>query len=265
MLHGLRLAQQGFQLGWTEFSIAWSVQSWLLMWLIRMASQAAFIAMLGQLVGSSETVRYLVIGNVVMIGALATQLGAGALAGDRWRGTYPLLVIAPASLVPVTLGRNCVPLLNGLATSLVSFVVVGPLFGISVPWPETLLALPLVVLTLASVFCQTLFLAGVAARVPKYSGLTHTTMIAVMQAVCGVNMPVSFWPTPIQALANSLPLTHGLQSVRLVLDCGSAPAALQEGALEAAVGLVWLVAGILLLDWLTNSGRADGSIELTLA
>ena len=41
-----RVARQGFKLGWIEFSNAWTLQSWLLLWLLRMTFQAAMVALL---------------------------------------------------------------------------------------------------------------------------------------------------------------------------------------------------------------------------
>ena len=81
------------------------------------------------------------------------------------------------------------------------------------------------------------------------------------RAFCGVSVPLSFWPDSVQLIVQFLPVTHGLQAIRLVLDGASAGAVLEQAALEAAVGLGWLVVAIITMDRMANAGRADGSIE----
>jgi hypothetical protein len=49
-------------------------------------------------------------------------------------------------------------------------------------------------------------------------------------AVAGANVPVDFWPGPVQAVANLLPVTHGLLAVRQLLDGGGEAAAAPRSA-----------------------------------
>ena len=65
----------------------------------------------------------------------------------------------------------------------------------------------------------------------------------------------------MQLIVQFLPITHGLQAIRLLLDEGSTAAILQAASLEAVVGLGWIVLAILAMDRMANAGRADGSID----
>ena len=116
------------------------------------------------------------------------------------------------------------------------------------PWPNTLLIVPLLVLICASTYCLSLFLGSLVTRQPRIRNLVGSVSLIVARAFCGVSVPLSFWPDSVQLIVQFLPVTHGLQAIRLVLD-------------EAAVGLGWLVVAIITMDRMANAGRADGSIE----
>ena len=129
------------------------------------------------------------------------------------------------------------------------------------PWPNTLLIVPLLVLICASTYCLSLFLGSLVTRQPRIRNLVGSVSLIVARAFCGVSVPLSFWPDSVQLIVQFLPVTHGLQAIRLVLDEASAGAVLEQAALEAAVGLGWLVVAIITMDRMADAGRADGSIE----
>ena len=83
----------------------------------------------------------------------------------------------------------------------------------------------------------------------------------VLRAFCGIAVPIAFWPDYVQFIVRLMPITHGLEAIRLVLDQGSVADILQAAGLEAAVGLGWIVMVILVMDRMADSGRANGSIE----
>jgi succinate dehydrogenase hydrophobic anchor subunit len=66
----------------------------------------------------------------------------------------------------------------------------------------------------------------------------------------------------VQGLASILPVTHGLVGIRLILEDGMTADALANLALEAAVGLAWLVAGMLILDRTVDAARRSGKVDL---
>ena len=80
--------------------------------------------------------------------------------------------------------------------------------------------------------------------------------------VAGVNVPVDFWPGPVEAVANLLPVTHGLLAVRQLLDgSGLAAVAPQVGA-EVLVGAGWLAASWLSYRRFFRRARATGAFDV---
>src|SRR6266508_1403678 len=91
-------------------------------------------------------------------------------------------------------------------------------------------------------------------------GLVANVGLVTVMTLCGVNVPLSAYPTPVAWVSRFLPLTHGLIAVRDVLDGRLGAAALQALA-EAAVGAGWLGVCLLTFGWFIGRGRRDGSLE----
>jgi ABC-2 type transport system permease protein len=82
-----------------------------------------------------------------------------------------------------------------------------------------------------------------------------------IMAFCGVNVPVSFWAPPLQAIAQVLPLTHGLDAIRTVLAGGPATTVLGQVGLEIAVGAGWLAIASWSIGQVARRGVVTGSLE----
>jgi ABC-2 type transport system permease protein len=256
-----RVFAYGLLVGRQDFGIFWNWKTWLAGWMFRVFCSAVAWILLGEVLGSRDTLNYLLIGHAVLLGATAP----GALAAatwDRYDGTYPLLVAAPSSLVPAIVGRASIWLLNGIATSLACFAVLAGLFGLPLSLPGVLLVPFLVAIVCASAFCLHTFLAALIVRAPQLRNILNGIAATCLVAFCGASVPVSFWPGWIGAIAGVMPTTHGLYSIRLLLNHGAPLEIFQGVALEALIGLVWLTLGVLTMDRFAAAGRADGSIEL---
>ena len=229
--------------------------------MVQIIAQAAFFSLFARLFDSPQHEHFLLIGNAVAVGAHTASWAIFASTWDRRAGTYPLLVIAPASLIPVIVGRSAVWMAAGVATSVITFVVLGAIFDFSLPWSNALLLVPLSILTCASTFAFSLFVGSMAIRQPQLGTTMSGILTIFSRAFCGVSVPVAFWPGYVQFIVKLLPITHGLQAIRLALDEASLAAIVQAAALEVAVTLGWIILAVLVIDRMANAGRRDGSIE----
>ena len=260
-MNALRLFRFGLLVGSKEFTDYWNWKTWFGGWMVAVVTMAVFFSLFARLFDSPELERFFLIGNAVAVGTMLVGWTVPSSTWDRWDGTYPLLVIAPASLVPAVMGRTSIWFAAGTATSLLTFIVLGILFDLDLPWPDTIFVVPLVILTCASTYCLTLFLGCLVTRQPRIRNLVLGFWHTGVKAFCGVFVPVAFWPDSVQTIVQFVPITHGLMAIRLLLDEASAQAILKEAALEAVVGLGWVVIAIFVMDWMSNAGRKDGSIE----
>jgi hypothetical protein len=140
-------------------------------WLVRVLAQVVFFALLGRLVASPATTRYLVVGNAVLIVVIEAMFVVASTTWERREGTLPLLVAAPGCLPVVFVGRSVRWLADGAACATVAFVVVGAMFRVPMPFPRVLLVLPLVTLVALSTHAFGLVAAAVVQGLPVTHGL----------------------------------------------------------------------------------------------
>jgi ABC-2 type transport system permease protein len=252
--------RHGLMVGWSDFRMFWSLRSWFFGWMLRILTNAFAWVLVGRMLGSLEKQDYLLVGNAMAVGAAAALWASNASGWSRYDGTHALMVVAPSSLAPAVLGRTSIWLLNGVATSLTAFVVLMLAFDYRPPL-QIAFAPALIVLVCASSFCFALVMGALVGRHTRFRNLVLDVSGTLLMAFCGVSVPLSFWPLPIQALAQVLPLTHGLAATRGLLAGAPIRVVLGEVVLEAALGAGWLVIALALMDRMAERGRSDGSIE----
>ncbi|WUI03683.1 hypothetical protein OHR68_18345 [Spirillospora sp. NBC_00431] len=261
MTHTLRIARESLVLGFAEMSAVYTWRTWTFGWLVRLLCQATFYALLGQYVGDDQTMRYVLVGNIVVLACLESTIVVISLAGERAMGTLPLLVIAPSGHLPVYLGRGLQWTVTGLTSSLVAWLALPPLLGVPLPWPRALYAIPVIVLILASSYGYGCALAGVALRLRGVEWLVLNFAYGIVMTFGGVNVPVGTWPGPLRVAVNALPVVHGLEAVRGILDGAPVGRVLGLVGIEALVGACWYAVAALSMGRLVAVGRRDGSLD----
>lgn len=260
----LRVFRHAFHLGSQDVRIMWSSwRVWMLTHVVRVLTTACMWVLLGTMVGSDDQVRYLLIGQIVIVGAQYTGWTVAAFTWDRmFIGTYPMLIAAPSSLVPAMMGRTSVWLLHGIVTSWVTLGVLAPLFGLSAS-RTGVVGIAAGVVTVCISFYGFAFTMGTLVNWrPRFRNVAHNSASIVIMAISGVVVPVAFWPEWVQTVAGILPVTHGLAAIRLMVDTGWSNEVLRGIGLEVLVGMVWLTLGLLLLDRTVDVARRNGRIEL---
>lgn len=247
--------------GFQDLRSLYSWKTWTTGWLLRMVMQVVFYSLLGRLIGSEEQVHFLVVGNAVMLCATTVVFVVQSTTWERFTGTIPLLIAAPASPLVVLFGRSVQWIPDAVATSVTGLLIVGPLFGLPLPWPRTLLVVPLLLLVTLSTYMLGTVFGSLVLRFIQARNLVSNVVAATMMAVCGVNVPVDTFPSWVGRLASVLPMTHGLQAIRGLLADGPVGRIAADAALEAAVGLGWFLVAAASFQWFAEGGRRDGTIE----
>ncbi|MCP2340828.1 hypothetical protein [Actinomadura rupiterrae] len=257
----LRIVWQAVILGFAEMRRVYTWKTWTFGWLMRLLCQVTFYALLGSYLGDPHLMRYVLVGNTVGLACLESTIVVISLAGERAMGTLPLLAIAPAGHLPVYLGRGLQWTTTGLISSMVGWTVLPPLLGVPLPWPRAAYAIPVIVLVVISSYGYGCALAGVALRLRGVEWLVLNVAYGIVLTFGGTNVPLSFWPAPLRAVLEFLPLVHGLQAVRGILD--GAPVGHVFGliGIEALVGAGWYLVAWLSMDRLVSVGRRTGTLD----
>lgn len=258
-MKSVRIFGHGLRVGIADFRSFWNWRTWTFGWLARILTSAAIWVLMGRLIGSPTQLDFLLVGNAAVAGVGTFAIAAAAW--DRWDGTYPLLVAAPSSLAPAMIGRMSVWIAHWIGSSLATFAMLIVAFG----WRPLLSGLvwaPVGVILLSfSTFSLSLFLGAFVGLMPALRNILINILTTTIIAFCGVSVPVNFWPTPVQFIANLLPCTHGVAAIRVMLGDGTAGGIAAELGLELLVGAFWLVLALLAIDRVAERGRRDGSIE----
>lgn len=261
MRNNARIMRHAALVALQDLQGTYSWRSWIVEWITRQAGQIVFFVMIGRLIGSTAAVHFLLIGNVVAIAARSIFIAVPSTVWERYAGTLPLLVAAPASPVVVFLGRSVEWMVDGLASSVVALALLAPLFDLPLPWPDVLLFLPLMIVTCLSVYMLATFCGSLALRMTNGRNLIGLTMSTTLLVLCGVNVALETLPTVMRTLALFVPLTHGLLGVRALLGGSGIGSVWTHAAAELGVGMLWAAIAISSFRHFAEGGRRDGSIE----
>ena len=257
----VNVMRHAFHAGLADFRAIFTWRSWLAGWFVRVLFQVSFFALIGERLGDDEKTSYLLVGNAMLVAGLLGIFSLNLTSAERWAGTLPLLVASPSSPILVFSARGAYLVVDGALSAIAALFVAGAIFGIDLPWPRVLAVVPVTfVIALASYGFGT-FLAGVVFRFRSINSLVVVTTYVALMAACGVNVPLSYYPEPLELLSRFLPLTNGLLAIRGVFDGAPAAEILGDAALEAAVGIGWMAAALLSFNRLASRGRRDGSLD----
>lgn len=261
----LRVLRYSTYNAWVDMWAMYSPAGWAVGWVSRVLMQVIFFAIIGRLLESSDAVRYLFVGMVVMVAAMEALTSVASTTWERRQGTMPLLVAAPTRLWPVFVGRSVQWVPSGILTSSVAMFGLGPLFGVTFSPGRAVAVFGCLVVASISTYFLAMVLGAMVLAAMSLRNVVSNIAQALMVLVCGVVVPVAFWPAPVQAAAQAVPLTHAVAAVRVLADApAGAPVAgevLGQIGLALAVGLGWLIVAALVLERLAAAGRRSGSIE----
>lgn len=257
----LNVMRHAFHAGLADYRAIFTWRSWLAGWYVRVFFQVSFFALIGERLGDDEKTYYLLVGNSMLIAGLLGIFSLNMTSAERWAGTLPLLVASPSSPVLVFSARGSYLAIDGAVSALAALFVAGPLFGMDLPWPRVLTVVPITLAIALASYGFGTFLAGVVFRFRNINSLVVVTTYVSLMAACGVNVPLSYYPEPIELLSRLLPLTNGLLAIRGVFEGAPPGTILGDAALEAAVGVGWMTAALLSFNRLASRGRRDGSLD----
>jgi ABC-2 type transport system permease protein len=215
-----------------------------------------------QAVGTPDQYFAYVVVGLVILGVLTSALGmpASMVRQELVAGTFERLVLSPFGAVGAVVAMMGFPLLRAVVVGLITLVFADAAFGLSLQWPDALLAIPVGVIA-ALAFAP--FGLAAAAGVVLFKRAEAITMLVIagVSLVAGVYFPVSLLPDWIRWAAHVQPFTPAIELMRHLLVgtrlSGSAAVAALKLAAFAAVLLP--LAGALLTVAL-RVGRRRGTL-----
>jgi ABC-2 type transport system permease protein len=252
--------RQAAVLARADMSVIYTWKTWLFGWLVRLMAQVVFYSMVGVLVGDPEYTVYVVLGAAVLICVAETMMATASTSWDKNQGTLGLLAASPVEPGLFFFGRSLQWPVSTIVTTSVALLAVPPFFGVTwSPWQVPVLV-GIVALTALSGYCMTLLLGSVALVFSEARNVISTIATLYITAFSGAMVPLEYWPAPIRWAAQALPVTHGLEAVRLVEGGGSAVQVLTALGLTVLAGLGWFTAAFFSFRLVFARARAGSGV-----
>lgn len=234
-------------------------RDYLILKILEPFTQILFFAFLSQAAGTN--LAFVLIGNAVRTAAMSGIFGCASVMHNEQRsGTLPAIIASPASAAQTFFARSLLQGVDGLTTVGAMLAVAAFGFGVdfsrvNVPWMALALLVTSYSLTSLGMALSTAGLLGADVN------FTTNVVYMALMVICGVNFPVSDLPGPVQAIAQLVPLTHGLQAVRGAMagDLSAAPIAI---GLEAMVCGAYGALAFALFRWAEHRARVRGVSEM---
>jgi ABC-2 type transport system permease protein len=222
--------------------------------------QILLFAYMGRYSGLEDDT-FFVVGNAVQISCMsAIYAGTMTIANERSYQTLAPLLASPANRFALFMGRSLPVLVNGLVVSAWGFCIGWWLLDFDPP-ASSLPALAFVVavsVSAATAFGLTLGSIGMRARdVFLISNLAYY----LFWVFCGVNVPLDELPGWAQQIGRMLPLTHGIEAARAVVDGASLSDVSTLVRTEALVGLSYAALAYALFRFFERQGRRSAALE----
>jgi ABC-2 type transport system permease protein len=210
--------------------------------------------------GSPSALLYASLGASVMgVWAATSTAAGGAMQRERWEGTLELLVTAPTHfslvLLPVTVAMSTIGLYSMAATLLWGRFV----FGIHIHLEHPLLFCVAIVVTVISIGMLG-FLLGVSFVRYRTAWALGNLLEYPVWLICGFLVPLSLFPDWVRPISWALAPTWGMRAIR-ESALGGSP--LPDAAICAALGAVYLAAGVAVLDVMLDAARRRATLSLT--
>jgi ABC-2 type transport system permease protein len=222
--------------------------------------QILFFVYLGRFAGVEDDT-FFVVGNAVQVSAMAGIYGMTmTIANERQFGTLSAILATPAPRLPLFLGRALPVIFNGLVVSVFGFAVGLALLDFELSAAQLPALATIVVGTVASCTALGMLLGSLGLRARDVFFVSNLVYF-LMLLVCGVNIPVDELPGWMEAIGRAVPLTHGIEAARAVVDGASFREVDHLLWTELAIGAVFVALAFALFRLFEAEGRRRASLE----
>jgi ABC-2 type transport system permease protein len=204
---------------------------------------------------------FYVIGNALQYASIPCLFAMSqSIGGERFQETLGAILVSPAPRIPLFFGRSLPVVLNGAFVAAFSLVVGSLLLGVHLP-ASSLAPLGLTIL-IAAFSCTGLGLinAAVSLRIRENAVLSNV-IFGFLLIFTGANVPLDDLPDWMSTAAQGMPFTHAIAAARKLADGASLGDVKGLLGAELLIGVIYGVAGYLLLRWFETLSRRHASLE----
>jgi ABC-2 type transport system permease protein len=262
MKTNLRLFWSGARSSWATYLVELTPTVFFGFRIPRILLQSLFFVFLAKAAGGDQLARFALIGNAIQIAVFMVMLSMEeVIESEKWNNTFQYLIAAPTSWFPTMLGKSMSYYGDALIATTVSFAVLIPVLHIQITLVNLLKAIPIILIILASASALGWTIGAFSLPI-RYGYMICNLSAYAMMIFCGINVPTSALPPVIRFIGNLLPVTHGLQAVRAIIDGASYASVLPLIETEILIALIYAAIAWSMFGYRLRVTRKRGSFEL---
>jgi ABC-2 type transport system permease protein len=262
MESGLRLFWSGVKSSWANYLVYLTPSIYLGVHVPRRLLQALFFVLIAKAAGGNELAAFALVGNAVQIAVFSAVFSMTVvIEAEKWNSTLQYLIASPSNWLPIMLGKGMADYGDSLVGAALVFAILPPVLGIHLPIWNLLASIPVILITVLAASSLGWLIGAIALPV-RWGSLISNMMGYAMMIVCGVNFPLSALPPAVQWIGNVLPVTHGLQAVRMILEGRSYLQVAPQIGVELLIALVYGTVAWLVFGYRLRIIREKGTFEL---
>ncbi|MFE4924885.1 ABC transporter permease [Streptomyces sp. NPDC056661] len=225
-------------------------------------AQILFFAYIGRGAGVASD-EFFIVGNAIQYAAIPCLIGTtSTIAGERIQGTLGLIFISPASRVALIVGRTLPVVFNGLGVSVFGLLAGSAVLGTD-PHVSSLGSIVLTIIV-SVIACTGLGLVNAAlGLILRDTAMLSNLFFGALLLISGANIPRDSLPGWLNQLGAWLPLTHGIEAVRMLAAGATITGVSNLLYAEITIGIAYWFLGAVLLRVLEKHSRTAALLELS--
>ncbi|SHK19286.1 ABC transporter permease [Paramaledivibacter caminithermalis] len=242
---------------------AWLVpQVYILTKIVSPMFQILFFTYLGRFYARDLQSTYFVVGNAVQISALSSIYGiAMTIASERTEGTLIQLLGTPASRIRIFISRGLMHILDGFFSIAIGFTFGFIFLGINFENTNFFLLILTLFITIFSTSGLGMVIGSMGLAMREINLLSNLAY-SLLLVFCGINYPLSRLPLILRGISYSLPLTRGVQAIRIIIGGGVFSDISSLILEELCIGFLYLTIGFIFFRFLEIYSKKNGTLEM---
>ncbi len=262
MQSNLRLFWSGARASWSTYLVELTPTIFFGLRIPRIILQSLFFVYLAKAAGGEPLARFALIGNSIQIAVFMVMLSMEeVIESEKWNATFQYLIAAPSSWFPSMLGKSMSYFGDAIFASVVSFAALIPILQIDISFVNLMHSIPMILLIILSASALGWSIGAFSLPI-RYGYMICNWFAYAMIVFCGVNIPTSALHPVVQFIGNLLPVTHGLQAVRALIDGATYASVYPLIGAEILIALIYSAAAWLMFGYRMKVTRQIGSFEI---
>lgn len=261
-MEGLKRYGRRFSLGYKALLAAYSMKGYLIYKIINPFFMMTFFCLVASYVYGRDQVAPYVIGNALLMCYFSVFFGISQIfTTERMQGTLETVICSPTGAMHTLLPKVLMFITDSLVSVFVSFVTGFLLFGFRLTIEQLAW---FVLITLISIVSALGFglLIGVFALLTRDLFLLLNIFSMVLVAFSGANFDVALIPWNLGIISQFLPLTRGINALRLLHQGGSFEEVIGLASSELVIGIVYFLLGVLLYRFVERMALRHGTVSM---